>query len=105
MSPSGLAQTAPKETSGNTDFCYCVADRIAPRPTRFIYACTDTPICISSAGNVRTIWIFIFRCYYNICRSTKCTFRYHCGIIMIIRRYERQNSIAAISPNETINQR
>jgi len=48
MSPSGLAQTAPKETSGNTDFCYYVADRITPRPTRFIYACTDTPICISS---------------------------------------------------------
>lgn len=46
MSPSGLSQTVLKETSGNTDFCYYVADRIAPRYIRFIYACTDTPIYV-----------------------------------------------------------
>jgi len=47
MSPSGLPQTVLKETSGNTDFCYYVADRIALRYIRFIYACTDTPIYVN----------------------------------------------------------
>lgn len=94
-------QPTPKETSGNTDFCYYVADRIAPRHTRFIYACTDTPICISTssaAGYARAVWIFIPRRYYISVDQVYLSYRVIIATASIIMPHAVTGAIKFISP-------
>lgn len=65
MSPTA----ALKETNENTDFCYYVADRIAPLGILDSYMRVPTHRYVyqpphAAVGNVRAIWIFIPRRYY-----------------------------------------